>query len=135
MNRRSHIGVERCLMIELRFQNNSLGNNMNRRIADLSSMAFPVIMNNKGHFYQNFLVVRGHRIIESHDNFRNSQFENVMENKTDDLSSRTDLGNYISILFSTSDPPRNNRLQGTPNRANARPGAHEAGRYVQHSRF
>ena len=54
--------------------------------------------------------------------------KNMMEKKIEDLSSRTDLGNCISTLFSTSDPCGNNRLQGTPNRANARSGAHEAGR-------
>ena len=54
--------------------------------------------------------------------------KNMIEKKTDELSSRTDLENCIPILFSTSDPCGNNRLQGTPNRANARLGAHEAGR-------
>ena len=54
--------------------------------------------------------------------------KNMIEKKIDDLCCRTDLGNCISILFSTSDPCGNNRFQGTSNRAVARSAAPEAGR-------
>ena len=52
----------------------------------------------------------------------------MIEKKTDDLSSRTDLGNCISILFSTSDPCGNMRFQGTTAHAIARSVAPEARR-------
>ena len=65
-----------------------------------------------------------------HGVFGNSQFENMMEKKIDDLSSRTDSGKYFSFLSGSSEQCGNTRLQGTPNRANARPGAHEARRWA-----
>jgi hypothetical protein len=51
---------------------------------------------------------------------------NMMKTDVKYLSSRTDLED--SFPFSPSDAGGNNRLQGTPNRANARPGAPEAER-------
>jgi hypothetical protein len=53
---------------------------------------------------------------------------NIMKTDVKYLSSRTDLEDSFPLPFSPSNAGGNNRLQGTPNRANARPGAPEAER-------
>jgi hypothetical protein len=59
---------------------------------------------------------------------------NMMKTDVKYLNSRTDLEDSFPLPFSPSNAGGNNRLQGTPNRANARPGAPEAERYVAKDR-